>query len=86
MTPEQHLFQRDGSRTWYEPKWRERISVGTEPKTFVPVELLEAALGFLRRAEPLLPVGVDDTGHSLGREVTAFLSTFGHSAGGNNGP
>lgn len=68
LTAEQAVFNSSGSRDWYNSSWAARQVI--ETTLYVPMELLAAALGFLRRAQPFLEGG-------LPREVRAYLATYG---------
>lgn len=68
MTPEQHRFNSDGSKDWYGSRFAATSEAG-KPTLYVPVELLEAALGFLTRCKPFAT-------EKMALEIHKFLETF----------
>jgi hypothetical protein len=72
---ERWMYERDGSRKWYAAAWADRQTFHAPDKFYVPIELLEAALKFLRRAKYFTPQ-TDAGGPSLTVEIEKFLATF----------
>lgn len=77
LTLEQSVFNADGSRDWYAPAWSTRTTIAS--KLYIPMELLAAALGFLKRARYFTPEGSGE----LTDEINAYLSTFGIERAGH---
>lgn len=72
LTYEQERFNSDGSKDWYESAWGSRFAATSDagkPALYVPVELLEAAVQFLRRCKPFAT-------EKMALEIHQFLKTF----------